>query len=102
MIVGRGADYILRERKDAFHVFIHAGMEHRVKRVERHEGVTGQEERIRKELEQNDRSRAMYHQYFTDREWGKVGNYTLSLDSGTFTKTQCAELIIKAMEMKRL
>ena len=83
-------------------MFIHAGMEHRVKRVQRHEGVTDQEERIRKELEKNDRSRAMYHQYFTDREWGKVGNYTLSLDSGTFTKTQCAELIIKAMEMKRL
>ncbi len=57
-------------------------------------------ERIQKELEQKDRSRATYHRYFTQQEWGKVENYTLSLDSGTFTKTQCAELIIKAVEMK--
>ena len=102
VIVGRGADDILRDRKDAFHVFIHASMEHRVKRVQRHEGITDQAERIRKELEQKDRSRATYHRYFTQQEWGKVENYTLSLDSGTFTKTQCAELIIKAVEMKRL
>ena len=100
VIVGRGADYILRERDDAFHVFIHASMEHRVKRVQRHEGVTDQAERIQKELEQKDRSRATYHRYFTQQECGKVENYTLSLDSGTFTKTQCAELIIKAVEMK--
>lgn len=100
VIVGRGADYILRERNDAFHVFIHASMEHRVKRVQRHEGVTDQAERIQSELEQKDRSRATYHRYFTQKEWGKVENYTLSLDSGTFTKTQCAELIIKAVEMK--
>ncbi len=100
VIVGRGADYILRARDDAFHVFIHAGMDHRVKRVQRHEGVTDQAERIQKELEQKDRSRATYHRYFTQQEWGKVENYTLSLDSGTFTKTQCADLIIKALEMK--
>ncbi len=102
VIVGRGADYILRERRDAFHVFIHADLENRVRRVQRHEGVTDQAERIQRELEQKDRSRATYHRYFTQKEWGKVENYTLSLDSGTFTKTQCAELIIKAVEMKRI
>lgn len=100
VIVGRGADDILRERKDAFHVFIHAGMAQRVQRVQRHEGVADQAERIQKELEQKDRSRATYYRYFTQREWGKVENYTLSLDSGIFTKTQCAELIIKAVEMR--
>jgi len=102
VIVGRGADYILRERNDVFHVFIHADMEHRVKRVQRHEGVTGQEERIRRELEQKDRSRATYYRYFTQKEWGKVENYTISLDAGIFTKTQCTELIIQAIQMKHL
>lgn len=102
VIVGRGSDYILRERNDVFHVFIHADMEHRVKRVQRHEGVTGQEERIRRELEQKDRSRATYYRYFTQKEWGKVENYTISLDAGIFTKTQCTELIIQAIQMKHL
>lgn len=100
VIVGRGANYILRGYDSAFHVFIHADMAHRVSRVQRHEGVTGQEERIRKELEKKDRSRTMYHHYFTHTEWGKVENYHLSIDAGIFTKTQCAELIIKAAEMK--
>ena len=100
VIVGRGADYILREHGDVFNVFIHADMEHRIRRVQRHEGVAGQEERIRKELEKKDRSRMMYYRYFTQREWGKVENYTLSLDAGAFTKTQCAELIMKAVESR--
>lgn len=100
VIVGRGADDILNDRDDVFSVFIHADMEYRVKRVQRHEGVTSQEERIQKELEQKDRSRTMYYRYFTQKEWGKAENYLLCLDAGIFTKTQCADLIIKAIEMR--
>lgn len=100
IIVGRGADFILRGRSDVINVFIHADMEHRVRRVQRHEGVTGQEERIRRELERKDRSRTMYYRYFTEEEWGRAENYTISLDTGVFTKTQCAELIIRALELR--
>ncbi len=102
VIVGRGADFILRGRSDVINVFIHADMERRIRRVQRHEGVTGQEERIRKELVEKDRSRTTYYRYFTGGEWGKVEHYTLSLDAGVFTKTQCADLIIKAVEMKHI
>ena len=100
IIVGRGADFILRGRSDVINVFIHADMEHRVRRVQRHEGVTGQEERIRRELERKDRSRTMYYRYFTEEEWGRAENYTSALDTGVFTKTQCAELIIRALELR--
>jgi cytidylate kinase len=100
IIVGRGADFILRGRSDVINVFIHADMEHRVRRVQRHEGVTGQEERIRRELERKDRSRTMYYRYFTEEEWGRAENYTIALDTGVFTKTQCAELIIRALELR--
>ena len=98
IIVGRGADYIFANRKDAFHVFIHADMDHRVARVQRHDGITGQDKRIRRELEVKDHSRGMYYQYFTGREWGKVGNYNLSIDTSVFTKTQAVELIMAALE----
>lgn len=100
IIVGRGADFILRGRSDVINVFIHADMEHRVRRVQRHEGVTGQEERTRRELERKDRSRTMYYRYFTEEEWGRAENYTIALDTGVFTKTQCAELIIRALELR--
>lgn len=98
VIVGRGADYILAGRTDAFHVFIHANMEHRIARVQRHDGISGEESRIRRELEVKDHSRGMLYQFFTGREWGKVSNYNLSVDTGVFTKTQAMELILCAIE----
>ena len=101
VIVGRGADYILSKRKDAFHIFIHANMEHRVKRVQNHDGISGEENRIQRELEVKDHSRGMLYQLFTGREWGKVANYNLSIDTGVFTKTQATELILAALEKYR-
>lgn len=97
VIVGRGADYILSGKKDAFHVFIHANMEHRVARVQRHEGISREENRIRRELEVKDHSRGMLYQFFTGREWGRVANYNLSVDTGIFTKTQATEIILDAI-----
>ena len=97
VIVGRGADYILSGKKDAFHIFIHANMEHRIARVQRHEGISGEESRIRRELEVKDHSRGMLYQFFTGREWGRVANYNLSVDTGIFTKTQATEIILDAI-----
>ncbi len=98
VIVGRGADSILSGNKNAFHVFIHANMEHRIARVQRHDGISGEENRIRRELEVKDHSRGMFYQFFTGREWGHVSNYNLSVDTGVFTKTQAAEIILNALE----
>lgn len=97
VIVGRGADYILADNEDAFHVFIHANMEHRIERVQRHDHISGEEKRIRRELEVKDHSRGMLYQFFTGREWGRVANYNLSLDTGIFTKTQATEIILDAI-----
>lgn len=98
VIVGRGADYILRNRKDAFHVFIHANMQHRIDRVQRHDGISGEESRIRRKLEVKDHSRRMFYQFFTGREWGHVSNYHLSIDTSVFTKSQAMDLILNAIE----
>lgn len=98
VIVGRGADYILSGNHDAFHVFIHANMEHRIARVQRHDGISGEENRIRRELEVKDHSRGMLYQFFTGREWGHVSNYNLSVDTGIFTKTQATEIVLNAIQ----
>lgn len=99
VIVGRGANHILKNQPNALHVFIHADMRHRVARVQRHEGISGQETRIQRELEVKDRSRGMYYKYFCGSEWGKVENYNLCVDTSLFTKTQSVELILSALEM---
>lgn len=73
-------------------------MEHRIARVQRHDGITGEDNRIRRELEVKDHSRGMLYQFFTGREWGRVANYHLSIDTSVFTKTQATEIILNALE----
>lgn len=116
IIVGRNADYVLRNDPRCFHIFVHADMGHRVQRVKRHENgidskgevifsggakvaVSGEKEsemeaRIRRELELKDRTRAANYEYFTGRTWGKVDNYNLMLDTGVMTKTDACDIIV--------
>lgn len=56
VIVGRNSDYILKDDPNAFHIFIHTDLNHRVNRVAKCEGIVGQEERISRELKVKDKS----------------------------------------------
>jgi cytidylate kinase len=97
VIVGRGAEEILAGRDDLFSVFIHAGMEHRIERVQRHYNIEGHEDTIRKELEKKDHSRQNYHRYYFKKEWGNMDNYNLSIDTDVFPKDDSAEIIMIAL-----
>ena len=99
VIVGRNSDYILKDDPKAFHIFIHADLNHRVNRVAKREGIVGQEERISRELKVKDKSRSAYYQYYTDRPWGFVSNYNMVLDTGIFSEEQCCEIIINALKI---
>ena len=87
VIVGRCADYILRERDDCFHVFVHADLGTRAQRIVRLYGES--EKSPEKRLEEKDRKRRLYYRHYTDREWGMSQNYHLSLDSGLIGGTLC-------------
>lgn len=91
VIVGRCADYILRDREDCLHVFIHADTASKVERIVRLYGETS--EKPEKRLAEKDKKRSVNYQYYTDREWGKVQNYHLSLDSGAFGIERCVSVI---------
>jgi len=79
VIVGRCADYILREFDNCLRVFIHAPLEWRIKCVQEkyHETVAN----YRDYLQKQDKNRAGYYNYFTQNKWGKAQNYQISLDS---------------------
>ena len=96
IIVGRCADYILRDRADCLHVFIHAGNEHRAKRILEKYGAT--DKTISQRIKDKDNRRRNYYRFHTDREWGVAANYNLALDSGVLGEELCVELICKAME----
>lgn len=96
VIVGRCADYILRDRADCLHVFIHADMDHRVAHVLAHYGQT--EKTPEQRLRDKDNRRRNYYRFHTDREWGVCTNYHMALDSGLLGDELCAQLIMKAIE----
>ncbi len=79
VIVGRCADYILREQEDVVNVFIWAGKEARKERVIRLYNVT--RNKAEDELIKADKRRANYYNYHANEKWGKAENYHLSLRS---------------------
>ena len=91
VIVGRCADYILRDKADCLTVFIHADMKFRAERIVREYGEREQspEERLR----DKDKRRAAYHRFYTDMKWGYAQNYHLTLDSGVLGIDRCVKTI---------
>ena len=91
VIVGRCADYILRDRTDCLKVFIHADMKFRADRIVRVYGEREQSPEAR--LKEKDKRRATYYRFYTDMKWGNAANYHIALDSGVIGIEKCAEII---------
>ena len=80
ILVGRGANRILSDRKDALHVYLYADRQTRLKRIVEQYGVPAQQ--AEKVLRDTDRARAVYLKEYTDQVMGHSENYHLCLDSG--------------------
>lgn len=91
VIVGRCADYILKDRDDCLHVFIHAAPEKRVERIVRLYGES--ENSPEKRLAEKDGKRRVNYKHFTGFEWGMSQNYDISLDSGVIGIDRCVDII---------
>lgn len=91
VIVGRCADFILRDRKDCLNVFIRADSEYKEKRIVELYGV--RDKSPRKRLEEKDTKRSVNYKYFTGREWGNIENYHITLDSSTLGSEMCVKII---------
>ena len=91
VIVGRCADYILKDKADCLNVFIHADMQYRAERIVREYGE--REESPEQRLRDKDKRRAAYHRFYTNMKWGHAQNYHLCLDSGVLGIDKCVEVI---------
>lgn len=92
VIVGRNADYILKDRKDCLDVFIHADMDFRADRIVRLYGESEKSPTAR--LNEKDKRRMINYQHYTGRTWGQAHNYDLCLNSGTLGIDACVDLIV--------
>lgn len=91
VIVGRCADYILRDKADCLRVFIHADAQFRTRRIVQEYGERAESPEQR--LRDKDKRRAAYHRFYTNMKWGHAQNYDLTLNSGTLGIDKCVEII---------
>ena len=91
VIVGRCADYILKDTADCLTVFIHADMDFRAERIVREYGE--REASPAERLKDKDKRRAAYHRFYTSMKWGHAQNYHLTLDSGVVGIERCVAII---------
>lgn len=95
VIVGRCADYILREHRECLKVFLFAPIEFRVKRIMKTEGLS--EKDARKKIQQNDRQRAEHYRYYAHQIWGMASNYQICIDTSAGME-HTEKMIIEMLE----
>ena len=91
VIVGRCADFILKDNADCLNVFIHASIEHRAERIVKEYGE--RKETPEQRLKDKDKRRAAYHRFYTDMKWGHAQNYHICLDSGELGIDKCVKIL---------
>lgn len=92
VIVGRNADYILKDREDALHAYIHADMDFRADRIVRLYGESEKSPQTR--LQEKDKRRMLNYQHYTGRTWGAAENFDICLDTSTIGVEKAAEIIV--------
>ena len=96
VIIGRGADYVLRDRDDCFNVFVYADTEFKAKRVIENYGETNV--KVEERLRDKDARRKVFYRSFAMREWGEYKNYDLMLDSSVVGIEKGADLICEIVK----
>ena len=92
VIVGRNADYILKDRKDCLHAFIHADIPFRADRIVRLYGESEKAPEVR--LQEKDKRRRVNYQHYTGRSWGNAQNYDICLNSSVIGIEKCVDMIV--------
>ncbi len=91
VFVGRCADYILRDDKDAVNVFISAPLEYRIEQMMSRQDVSREE--ARRMIEQEEGRRAQYYNYYTGKKWGAAESYDLCIDSTVLGLAETEKMI---------
>ena len=92
VIIGRNADYILKDRNDVLNVFIHGDMPEKIQRIIRLYNV--EEKEAVKMIADTDKRRMTNYNFYTDQKWGKASNYTLCLNSSQLGYDRCEKIIM--------
>ncbi|NCA67941.1 MAG: cytidylate kinase-like family protein [Clostridia bacterium] len=98
VIVGRCADYLLKDKPDVIKIFVRADTDSRVKRVMRLYKLN--EKDAKKLIKKTDKVRIDYYGIHTQQKWGDAKNYDLLINTAAIGISGAAEVIIKYIELK--
>ena len=98
VIIGRCADYVLKQHPKVLSVFIHADKQFCLDRAMERHSMSVRE--MEKYIEKTDKKRADFYKYYTGREWTDARNYDLCLNSGKLGFEKCVEEIISYMNIR--
>lgn len=91
VIVGRCADYILKDRSDVLNVFIYGNKPEKTARITKMYDKTEKEALAM--MKEMDKKRAINYQYYTDQKWGDKRNYDLCCNSSVFGYDRCVKML---------
>ena len=95
VIIGRNADYILKDRDDVLNVFIHGDMPEKTQRISQLYHVS--EKEAVKMMADTDKRRMTNYNFYTDQKWGKASNYTICLNSSQLGYDRCEKIIMECI-----
>ena len=98
VIVGRCADYVLKDYDHVLSVFIHGPKDFCMQEAAKKINLTGKE--LERFITKTDKERADYYKYYTGREWTDARNYDLCLDSSKLGFERCVDEIIAYMNVR--
>lgn len=99
LIVGRSADYVLRNHPGLISIFIHSSIEDRILRIMNRRGINSAE-KAREIAEKKDKLRASYYNFYTDKVWGDAAGYDLSIDSSKLPADAVADFIVSYVKAR--
>lgn len=98
VIIGRCADFILKDEKNVVKVFVYSGMEDKIKRATQIYGY--EEDKAKKEIERIDKLRANHYKHYTDKEWKDFNNYDICINSDLLGVEKSADMICNMVKGK--
>ena len=99
LIVGRSADYVLRNHPGLISIFIHSSIEDRILRIMNRRGINSAE-KAREIAEKKDKLRASYYNFYTDKVWGDAAGCDLSIDSSKLPADAVADFIVSYVKAR--
>ncbi len=98
VIIGRCADFVLKDKKNVIKVFVYNNMENKIKRVEKFYNID--KKKAEKEINKINKLRANHYKHYTDREWQNHENYDICINSDALGVEKSADLICEIVENK--